>query len=249
MKFRKEDAPPSEEEKKKKEEEEEEKTETEKSAAYRIKKEGEEEEVEEAKEEVEEAEEELEEKKDELEEAEEDLKEAAKSAPTGFVKAADLDAIIKSAIAPLRAQIEKQTTQIRKSELEYIVKSDLDGIGKTTEVADALFQIEKSNLPNSTKDSIYKMLKSAAVVKKEAGKYLFNPMGANLPAPGSAAEEFEGLVKKEMTQIRKSADAPTDQKILRAQAVKKVSLANPVLVSKYQAEEKAASYRDLMGGI
>lgn len=245
MKFRKEDAPPSEEEKKKEEEE----AETEKSAAYRIKKEGEEEEVEEAKEEVEEAEEELEEKKDELEEAEEDLKEAAKSAPTGFVKAADLDAIIKSAIAPLRAQIEKQTTQIRKSELEYIVKSDLDGIGKTTEVADALFQIEKSNLPNSTKDSIYKMLKSAAVVKKEAGKYLFNPMGANLPAPGSAAEEFEGLVKKEMAQIRKSADAPTDQKILRAQAVKKVSLANPALVSKYQAEEKAASYRDLMGGI
>ena len=238
FKFEKEDAPPSEEEKKKEEEEKKEEAEesqAEKSATSRIK-----------KEDGEEKNEDEEEKKEE---------EAEKSAPEGFVKAADLDAIIKSAIssavtkavAPLQDQIDKQTTQIRKSELEYIAKSDLDGIGQPAEVADALFQIEKSNLPNSTKDSIYKMFRSAAVVKKEAGKYLFNPMGANMPAPGSAAEEFEGLVKKEMEQVRKSADAPADQKVLRAQAVKKVSIANPELVKKYQAEEKAASSRGLLG--
>jgi hypothetical protein len=50
-----------------------------------------------------------------------------------------------------------------------------------------------------------------------------------------------------MEQVRKSADAPADQKVLRAQAVKKVSIANPELVKKYQAEEKAASYRGLLG--
>lgn len=238
FKFKKEDAPPSEEEKKDEEKKEEaEESQAEKSAKTSVKKEGEERKEEEKKEEKE--------KEDEAE----------KSAPEGFVKAADLDAIIKSAVssavtkavAPLQEQIDKQTTQIRKSELEHIAKSDLDGIGQPAEVADALFQIEKSNLPNSTKDSIYKMFRSAAVVKKEAGKYLFNPMGANMPAPGSAAEEFEGLVKKEMEQIRKSADAPKDQKVLRAQAVQKVSVANPELVKKYQSEEKADSFRSLMG--
>lgn len=236
FKFKKEDAPPSEEEKKDEEKKDEaEESQAEKSAKTSVKKEGEEE------------------KKEEEEEKKEDK--AEKSAPEGFVKAADLDAIIKSAVssavskavAPLQEQIDKQTTQIRKSELEHIAKADLDGIGQPAEVADALFQIEKSNLPNSTKDSIYKMFRSAAVVKKEAGKYLFNPMGANMPAPGSAAEEFEGLVKKEMEQIRKSADAPKDQKVLRAQAVQKVSVANPELVKKYQGEEKADSFRSLMG--
>jgi hypothetical protein len=248
FKFKKEDAPPSEEEKKEEEQKEEEKKkeeETEKSASPRAKK-------------SRVKKEDSEEKKEDEEEKEKKEEEAAKSAPADFMKSAEFQNILKSAVesavapirkenAELRKSIDEQATQIRKSELETLAKTDLDGIGKSSEVADVLFQIEKSNLDNSTKDSIYKMMRSAAVVKKEAGKYLFNPMGANLPTPGSAAEEMEGLVKKEMEQIKKSADAPADQRVLRAQAVKKVSVANPDLVKKVQNEEKADSFRGLVG--
>jgi hypothetical protein len=254
MKFKKEGEPPEKEEEEKKEEGEEEKKEeeeekkeeeTEKSATSktRLKKEDGEGEK---KDEEEEKKEEGEEKKEE---------ETEKSAPTGFVKAADIEAIVKSAVnsavskavKPLQKQIDAQTTQLRKSELEMLAKSDLEGIGKSSEVADLLFQVEKSDLPDKYKTLFLNTMKSAAVVKKEAGKYLFSPMGANIPAPGSAAEEFEGLVKKEMETIQKSADAPKDLKVLRAQAITRLSKSQPALARKVLDEEKAESFQASMG--
>ena len=65
--------------------------------------------------------------------------------------------------------------------------------------------------------------------------------------PGSAAEEFEGLVKKEMEVIRKSSSAPKDQKILWAQAVTAISKSHPDLARKVMNEEKGESVMAAMG--
>ena len=114
-------------------------------------------------------------------------------------------------------------------------------------MANTLYALEGSDLSPEVKKGILNMLKGAAAVKKEAGKYLFSPMGANVAKPGSAAEEFEGLVKKEMEVIRKSSSAPKDQKILWAQAVTAISKSHPDLARKVMNEEKGESVMAAMG--
>jgi hypothetical protein len=238
FKFKKEGEPPAEEKKEEENKEEEKKEEgTEKSAPVKKEDESPSEEK---------KEEEEEEKKEEG---------AEKSAPSGFVKAADIESIVKSAVAsavekavaPLQKQLSDQSFLIRKSELEAIAKSDLAGLGNPTEMASTLYALEVSDLPAEVKKNILTTLKGAAAVKKEAGKYLFSPMGANVPAPGTAAEEFEGLVKKEMDVIAKSAGAPKDQKVRWALAATQVSKDHPELARKVQNEEKGESVMAAMG--
>jgi hypothetical protein len=238
FKFKKEGEPPAEEKKEEENKEEEKKEEgTEKSAPVKKEDESPSEEK---------KEEEEEEKKEEG---------AEKSAPSGFVKAADIESIVKSAVAsavekavaPLQKQLSDQSSLIRKSELEAIAKSDLAGLGNPTEMASTLYALEVSDLPAEVKKNILTTLKGAAAVKKEAGKYLFSPMGANVPAPGTAAEEFEGLVKKEMDVIAKSAGAPKDQKVRWALAATQVSKDHPELARKVQNEEKGESVMATMG--
>lgn len=161
---------------------------------------------------------------------------------------------IEKAIAPIVEENRKLMKSykgladlLRSRDLEVIAKSELDELGKPQEMATILKSLEDSNLPDETRKHILSTLKQANAVKKEAGKLLYSPFGSSRPAPGSASEQFYALVDARAGEIRKSADAPKDQKVLKALALTAITRENPDLARAVIAEERAGVVRAQMG--
>jgi ribonuclease D len=179
---------------------------------------------------------------------------AAKAGAGALVTKADIASMISGAVEKaiqpladenklLRKSIKAQGTMLRKRELEEIAKSKLDSLGNPAEVADILKSLEDSDLPQDARKSILKTLKQANAIKKESMKLMGGQIGSSRPAPGSAMAEFEELVNKEASEIKKSATAPSDPKVLNAMAVAAVTKSHGKLARAVIAEERQASFR------
>lgn len=179
---------------------------------------------------------------------------ATKAGAGALVTKADIASMISGAVekavkplaeenARLRKSVQKQNATLRKRELEEIAKSKLDSLGNPAEVADILKSLEDSDLSQDARKGILKTLKQANAIKKESMKLMGSQIGSSRPAPGSAMAEFEELVKSEMGEIKKSATAPSDPKILRAMAVSAVTKSHGKLARAVVAEERQASFR------
>lgn len=149
---------------------------------------------------------------------------------------------IQKAVKPLVQTVQKQSTKMRKQELEGIAKSYLGELGNPSETATILKSLEDSDMPAEAKTSILKTLKQANAAKKEAMGILGSQMGSSRPAPGSATAQFEAIVQKHEGMIQKSGNGPTDPKIRRAMAVSAATRENGKLAKAVIAEERQASF-------
>jgi hypothetical protein len=170
------------------------------------------------------------------------------------VTKADLEGMIEKAISGVREENVKLKKALqtekgirRQAELERIAKADYAELGDTSETAKILKSLEDSNLPDEVQKGLKDALKQANAVKKEAMKTLGSTLGSSRPAPGSAIAQFDALVETRMGEIRKSADAPKDQKVLKALATQAVTKENGKLAQAVLAEQREASMRAQMG--
>ncbi|GEM_PF-1442300 len=154
---------------------------------------------------------------------------------------------IQKAVRPLVETVQKQSTKMRKQELEGIAKSYLSELGNPGETATILKSLEDSDMSASAKESILKTLKQANAVKKEAMGILGTQMGSSRPAPGSATAQFEAIVQKHEGTIQKSGSGPTDPKVRRAMAVTAATRENGKLAKAVLAEERQSYVRSQMG--
>ena len=77
---------------------------------------------------------------------------------------------------------------------------------------------------------------------------LFNPLGSNHPAPGSATEQFEAIVKKHQGEIQKGDTGNMSAKVMRAKAVTKAAKENPDMAKAVMAEHKQNVHAAFIGG-
>jgi hypothetical protein len=155
---------------------------------------------------------------------------------------------IQEAVKPLVETVQKQSTKMRKQELEGIAKSYLGELGNPGETATILKSLEDSDMSAEAKTSILKTLKQANAVKKEAMGILGTQMGSSRPAPGSATAQFEAIVEKHLGDIRKSDTGGKSAKVLRARAVTKAMEETPELAKAVMAEHKQAVHAAFIGG-
>jgi len=183
-----------------------------------------------------------------------DHKPAGAKAGSGVaqVTKADIEAMIsdgiQKAVAPLVQTVQKQSTKMRKQELEGIAKSYLGELGNPSETATILKSLEDSDMSAGAKESILKTLKQANAAKKEAMTVLGSQMGSSRPAPGSATEQFEAIVQKHLNEIRKADTGHKSTKVLRARAVTKAAEENPALAKAVMAEHKQNVHAAFIGG-
>ena len=155
---------------------------------------------------------------------------------------------IQEAVKPLVETVQKQSTKMRKQELEGIAKSYLGELGNPGETATILKSLEDSDMSAGAKESILKTLKQANAAKKEAMAVLGTQMGSSRPAPGSATAQFEVIVEKHLNEIRKSDTGHKSAKVLRARAVTKAAEENPALAKTVMGEHKQAIHAAFIGG-
>lgn len=170
---------------------------------------------------------------------------ADKAGARALVSKAELLDIVQKAVEPIRKENEKLRSILRKKEYEQIAKSDFSGLGTPEEGAEILKSLEA--LPTEARKTILKTLKQASVMKAEAGKLLYHPMGSDRPAPGTSMAEFEALVTKHESLIQKSGSGPTDPKVRHALAVAAATRENGALAKSVLAEERAGTVRAQMG--
>lgn len=165
----------------------------------------------------------------------------------GQVTKSDIAAMIseeiQKAVRPLVETVQKQSTKMRKQELEVIAKSYLGELGNPSETATILKSLEDSDMSAGAKESILKTLKQANAAKKEAMGILGSQMGSSRPAPGSATAQFEAIVAKHDNIIQKSGNGPTDPKVRNAMAVAAATRENGKLAKAVIAEERQAAFR------
>jgi hypothetical protein len=166
-------------------------------------------------------------------------------------KSAIMD-IIQKAVEPiakenreLRKELERQNEILKRKSYVEIAKAHLSELVSPEEGADILKSLE--NVPPDARKTILKTLKQANAVKKEASKLLYHPLGSSQPAPGSAMEEFNALVEKRMSEIRKSGSTGSDPKVLRAMAVQEITRERPELARAVLAEERANTMKIQLG--
>lgn len=148
---------------------------------------------------------------------------------------------IQKAVKPLVETVQKQSTKMRKQELEGIAKSYLGELGNPGETATSLMSLEDSDMSASAKEGILKTLKQANAVKREAMAVLGTQMGSSRPAPGSATAQFEVIVQKHVEDIRKSADDnKMDERSIRARAYTLATKENPGVAKLCKAEQNAS---------
>jgi hypothetical protein len=181
------------------------------------------------------------------------MKTRPSGAKTGApVTKADIEAMvsegIKKAVAPLVETVKKQSTKIRKTELEGIAKAHLGELGNPGETATILKSLEDSDMPAEAKENVLKALKQANAIKKEAMGVMGGSMGHNRPVPGSATAQFETLVEKHLKEIRKSDTGNKNAKVLRARAVTKASEENPELAKAVMLEHRQNVHAAYIGG-
>lgn len=172
---------------------------------------------------------------------------ADKAGARALVSKAELLDIVQKAVEPIRKENEELRSILRKKEYEQIAKSDFSGLGTPEEGAEILKSLEA--LPTEARKTILKTLKQASVMKAEAGKLLYHPMGSDRPAPGTSMAEFEALVTKHESLIQKSGSGPTDPKVRHALAVAAATRENGALAKSVLAEERAGTVRAQMGVI
>ncbi len=169
----------------------------------------------------------------------------------GQVTKADIESMIsegiQKAVKPLVETVQKQSTKMRKQELEGIAKSYLGELGNPSETATILKSLEDSDMSSAAKESILKTLKQANAVKREAMGILGTQMGSSRPAPGSATAQFEAIVQKHEGMIQKSGNGPTDPKVRRAMAVTAATRENGALAKAVLAEEMQGVVKAQMG--
>jgi len=172
---------------------------------------------------------------------------ADKAGARALVSKAELLDIVQKAVEPIRKENEELRSILRKKEYEQIAKSDFSGLGTPEEGAEILKSLEA--LPTEARKTILKTLKQASVMKAEAGKLLYHPMGSDRPAPGTSTAEFEALVQKHESMIQKSGSGPTDPKVRHALAVTAATRENGALAKAVMAEERAGVMKAQMGVI
>ena len=183
---------------------------------------------------------------------------ADKAGARALVSKADLNAMInvavRKAVEPiaeenriLKSTVERQTALLEDKEFVAIAKSDFSELGVPEEVATVLKSL-KGMKPEERKP-VLQILKRASVMKAEAGKLLYHPMGSDRPAPGTSMAEFEALVAKHEGIIQKSGSSPTDPKVRHALAVAAATRENGALAKSVLAEERAGTMRAQMGVI
>lgn len=150
--------------------------------------------------------------------------------------------------AKLRKSLDRQVVTIRKRELEEIAKEHLGALGSTKETATILMSLEDSNMDGEAKTAILKTLKQANAAKREAMAVLGTQMGSSRPAPGSATAQFETIVEKHLSEIRKSDTEHKSAKVLRARAVTKAAEENPEMAKAVMGEHKQAVHAAFIGG-
>lgn len=150
---------------------------------------------------------------------------------------------IQEAVKPLVETVQKQSTKMRKQELESIAKSYLGELGNPAETATILKSLEDSDMPQEAREGILKTLKQANAVKKEAMAVLGTQMGSSRPAPGSATAQFEAIVQKHLNEIRKSGEGSKSPKVQRAMAIAAATRENGALAKAVIAEERQASFK------
>lgn len=171
---------------------------------------------------------------------------ADKAGARALVSKAELLDIVQKAVEPIRKENEELRSILRKKEYEQIAKSDFSGLGTPEEGAEILKSLEA--LPTEARKTILKTLKQASVMKAEAGKLLYHPMGSDRPAPGSASEEFYSLVEKRAAEIQKSDNGKSSNPaVMKAMAISTVSKERPDLAEKVDAEQKAKFVKRQMG--
>jgi hypothetical protein len=179
--------------------------------------------------------------------------EADRAGAGASVTKADIEAIVNKAVAPLqeenaqlRKSLEAQSDILRKKEYVEIAKSDFAELGKPEETAEILKSLE--GLPSAARKRILTTMKQASVMKTEAGKLLYHPLGSNRPEPGSATEQFESIVQKHLGEIRKSGTGGKSANVLRARAVTKAAEENPELAKAVMSEHKQNVHSTFIGG-
>lgn len=155
----------------------------------------------------------------------------------------EMQADIKKAIAEATEPIRKENEELRKQisteqalreTRTYITKAstDLSHLGDSVGIGGLLFSIEKSNLAPADKAKISEIFKQA----DQGAAYLFKAAGYS-PRPTDAIKEagpvgeFNKLVADRMGELRKSADAPKDQLVLKSVAMTAISRERPDLAA------------------
>jgi len=189
---------------------------------------------------------------EEEEKKEEEKKEEA-------TKSADIIALIQKEAGKIVAPILEENANLRKKvgdltaihEIrEYIQKAadTLPNLGNPAEIGGLLLSIEKSNLSKDDKARLGSILATA----NESSGYLFKSQGYSgrvdtAATDGTLAGEFYRLANERAGVIQKSADAPKDQKIVKALAEAAISRERPDLARAVIQAEQAATMRAQMG--
>ena len=159
---------------------------------------------------------------------------------------ADITDIVQKAVEPIRKENAELRAILRKKDYESIAKSDFSELGTPKEGAEILKSLE--GLPSEARKPILKALKQANAMKQEAGKMLYSQAGSSRPTPGSATAQFEAIVEKHLTEIRKADTGHKSAKVLRARAVTKAAEENPALAKAVMSEHKQAVHAAFIGG-
>jgi len=180
---------------------------------------------------------------------------ASAGAGRAQVTKADIVDIVNKAIAPLqeenarlRKSLDRQTSMLQSKEYVEIAKSHFSELGKPEDVAKDLEAI--AALPKESRDRVLKSWKQANAMKKESNAILTKAIGTSRPAPGSAREEFYGLVEKKIGEVRKSdagKKAGDNPAVLKALAITEVSKEHPDLAKMVDAEQRADMVKKQMG--
>lgn len=151
-------------------------------------------------------------------------------------------------IKALRKEVSVEKTMRRRTQLtELVHKKGLALLGPVDKTVDELLAIEKSDLPKETKKSLVNKMIQAAEIKKQSA--LFDSLGTSQAAPGTPMAEFDALVEKKLTEIRKSDTGHKDQTVLKALAEDAVSKERPDLARAVMAAERAATLQRQSGVI
>lgn len=176
--------------------------------------------------------------------------------PASKIKAIDIQKAVDVAVqkalagerrktASIRKELDEEKTKRRRAELAEIAKKKLAYIGPVEKTVDKLLAIEKSDLDKDVKKALIADLVQANEIKKQSD--LYKSIGSNRPEPGTPTAEFDALVQKRMTEIRKSGNAGKSMDVLKAMAESEISKENPALARAVISEERAAAARLAMG--
>jgi len=178
---------------------------------------------------------------------------ASKKKATDITKAVD-DAVQKAMADErrktdlIRKELTAVKTENRRAKLtKFVQDKGMVVLGPVDKTVDELLAIEKSDLPKETKKSLVNKMIQAAEIKKQSA--LFDSLGTSQAAPGTPMAEFDALVEKKLTEIRKSDTGHKDQTVLKALAEDAVSKERPDLARAIIAEERAAVYKRTVGVI